>query len=157
MCCNFVASNWVCWCVWLACALRSISNDEEVDDPGSKVQGHVCFTMDHCNTVSVPITSPGHTTTEQQEWRPTETRKHMYTQGSSSVPFVQWLMCNNGSHNISEKLNIRKVTTPLSLKESDKKNLFHRWMTSSYPSSVGSWTILEMALQGKCPAIIKHK
>ncbi len=73
-----------------ACVLWSVSDGEEVDDPGSEVQSHVCFTVDHCDTVSVPVAGPGHTTAEQEKRRPTHT-------GSSSVQFAQRLMCNNRS------------------------------------------------------------
>lgn len=53
--------------------MRSISDDEEVDDPGGEVKSHVCFTVDHSDAVSVPVAGPGHTTTEQQERRPAQT------------------------------------------------------------------------------------
>lgn len=49
---------------------RSFSDDEEVNDPGGEVQRYVFFTVDHCDAVSVPVTGPRHTTTEQQERRP---------------------------------------------------------------------------------------
>lgn len=83
-----------------ACVLRSVSDDEEVDDPGGEVQSYVCFTVDHCDTVPVPIAGPGHTTTEQQERRSTHTHKHT---GSSSVQFTQSLTSNNGLCVTSEK------------------------------------------------------
>lgn len=63
----------VCVCVFPACVLRSISDGEEVDDPGGEVQSHVCFTVDHCDAVPVAVAGPGHSTTEQQERRPTHT------------------------------------------------------------------------------------
>lgn len=80
--------------------LRSVSDGEEVDDPGGEVQSDVCFTVDYCDTVSVAIAGSGHTTAEQQEGRPTHTHTHT---GSSSVQFVQRLMCNNGSCDTSGK------------------------------------------------------
>ena len=65
-------------CVFPACVFRSVSDDEEVDDPGGEVQSHVGFTVDHCDTVSVTITGPWHATAEQQEWRPTQTHTHTH-------------------------------------------------------------------------------
>lgn len=56
--------------------LRAASDDEEVDDPGGEVQSHVCFPVDHSDTVSVPVAGPGHTTAEEQERRTTHTHKH---------------------------------------------------------------------------------
>lgn len=66
--------------------LGAISDDKEVDDPGSKVEGHLCFTVDHRDAVPIPVAGSGHATAEQQEWRPTQT-------GSSSAQFVDRLMC----------------------------------------------------------------
>lgn len=57
--------------------LWSVSDGEEVDDPGGEVQSHVCFTVDHSDAVSVPVAGPGHPTTEQQERRPTHTHTHV--------------------------------------------------------------------------------
>lgn len=51
--------------------LGSVPDGEEVDDPGGEIQGYMCLTVDHCDTVSVAIAGSGHTTTEQQERRPT--------------------------------------------------------------------------------------
>lgn len=83
-----------------ACVLWSVSDGEEIDDPGGEVQSHVCFTMNHRDTVSVPIAGSGHTTAEEKERRPTHTNK-----GSSSVQFALRLMCNNRSSNTSGKLS----------------------------------------------------
>lgn len=73
-----------------ACVVGAISDDKEIDDPGGKVEGHLCFTVDHGDAVSVPVAGPRHATTEQQERRPTQT-------SSSSVQFAHWLMCNISS------------------------------------------------------------
>lgn len=74
--------------------MRSVSDDEEVDDPGGKVQSYVCFTVDNCDTVSVPVTGPRHAAAEQQERRSTNTDTKRQTVSSSSVQFDQSLMCN---------------------------------------------------------------
>lgn len=66
-------------------------------------------------------------------------------------------MCNKESCYIWEiKLNIWTTFTEGERIPDLKKDTF-MWKLCSYPSSVGSWTILEMALQGKCPAGIKDK
>lgn len=64
--------------------LRSVFDGEEVDDPGGEVQSHMCFTVDHCDTVSVAVAGSGHTTTKQQERRPTRT--HTQVQVQFSLP-----------------------------------------------------------------------
>lgn len=53
----------------------SVSDDEEVDDSGGEVQSHVCFTVDHTDTVSVTVAGPGHAATEEEERRPGHTEK----------------------------------------------------------------------------------
>lgn len=70
-----------------ACVLRSISDDEEVNDSGGEVQGHMGFAVDHGDTVPVPIAGPRHATAEQQERRPVQTL--------SSVQFTHGLMSND--------------------------------------------------------------
>lgn len=141
-------SSNVVQCVLPACVLRSIFDDKEVDDPGGEVQGHVCFTVDHCDAMPVPITGPRHTTTKQQEWWPTHTFMFRLVcpnddECVTMCPVTQ--MRNKVTHLNSEKLLLHVTVES------------HWWIKSTYPSFVGSWTILEMALQGKCPATKDRK
>lgn len=64
-----------------ALALRSISDDKKVDDPGGEVQSHVCFTVDDCDAVSVSIAGSGHATAEQQERGPACTQAQVHFSG----------------------------------------------------------------------------
>lgn len=68
-----------------ALVLRSISDDEKVDYPGGEVQSHVCFTVDHCYTVSVAIAGSGHATTEQQERGPAYAHRVRFSSVYSTV------------------------------------------------------------------------
>lgn len=107
------------------CMVWSVSDDKEVDDSGGEVQSHVCFTVDHTDTVSVSVAGPGHAATEEQERRPGHTEK------TDDQIFTVGFMWN--------RLTQRE--------EGDTD----RQRKETHPCSVGSWMILEMALQGKWP------
>lgn len=85
--------------------LRSVSDDEEVDDPGGEVQSYVCFTVDHCDTVPVPIAGPGHTTTEQQERRSTHTNTQVQVQ--FSLPRVKQVTMAYVLHLRNKRLTLK--------------------------------------------------
>lgn len=63
--------------IFPACVVRSISNDEEVNYPRGEIQSYMCFTVDHCDAVSVSIAGSRHPTTEQQERGPTCEQTHI--------------------------------------------------------------------------------
>lgn len=68
-----------------AFVLRSISDDEEINNPGGEVQSHVCFAVNHCDTVSVAITGSGHATAEQQERGPVCAQKVKFSSVYSKI------------------------------------------------------------------------
>lgn len=68
-----------------AFVLRCISDDKKVDYPGGEVQSHVCFTVDHCYTVSIAITGSGHATAEQQERGPVCTHRVKFSSGYTKI------------------------------------------------------------------------
>lgn len=65
-----------------ACVPRSLSDDEEVDDPRGEVQSHLRFAVDHSDAVSVTVAGSGHTTAEQQERGPARTYTQVQVQFS---------------------------------------------------------------------------
>lgn len=87
-------------CVPPAWVLRSISNDEEVDNPGGEVQSHMCFTVDDGDAVSVPVAGPGHAPAEQEERRP----EHTHTNRGQSwhqLHVYRWVMSHGRWHVIN--------------------------------------------------------
>lgn len=68
-----------------AFVLRSISDDKKVDYPGGEVQSHVCFTVDHCYTVSIAIAGSRHATAEQQERGPACTHRVKFSSVYSKI------------------------------------------------------------------------
>lgn len=69
----------LCVCVSPACVLRSVFDDEEVDDPGGEVQSDLRLAVDDGDAVPVAVAGSGHPAAEQQERGPGRTRTHGHT------------------------------------------------------------------------------
>lgn len=81
-------------CVWPACVLRSVFDDEEVDDPGGEVQSDLRLAVDDGDAVPVAVAGSGHPAAEQQERGPGRTcthghtHTHVHTQGQVQFSLV---------------------------------------------------------------------